>query len=303
MEIRQFEAFIAVAETGSFTAAGERVNLTQSTISQQIKALEEELGEALFLRGKRHTHLTEAGERLMPHARMLLGTLDEIVASFRASGRAPRGRIRVGASAMAAAYLLGPLYEGFIREYPDIQLVVRATATTDETVRQVTSGDIDVGFIAVPVTNQAIVVEPVATDEIVLVVGKDHEWAGRQSVAATELDGAQVIAFERGLSHRHTMDELLGKVGVTPRVVAETNDPIMVKNFVEAGLGIALIPRWSVAAEAESGRLRVLRLEGHSLVRNVNMIYLKRHTFAVRAFVEFCRRGKKTIRRRAKGEE
>jgi DNA-binding transcriptional LysR family regulator len=303
MEIRQLEAFVAIAETGSFTAAGERVNLTQSTISQQIKALEEELGEALFLRGKRHTQLTEAGERLMPHARMILGTLDEIAASFRASGRAPRGRIRVGASAMAAAYLLGPLYEGFIRAYPDIQLVVRATSTTDETVRQVTSGEIDVGFIAVPITNQAIAVETVAIDEIVLVVGKDHEWAGRASVAARELDGAAVIAFERGLSHRHTMDELLGKLGVVPRVVAETNDPITVKNFVEAGLGIALVPRWSVAAEAESGRLSVLTLEGHSLFRKVDMIYLKRHTAAVRAFVEFCRREKKTIRRRAKGEE
>jgi DNA-binding transcriptional LysR family regulator len=303
MEIRQLEAFVAVADTGSFTAAGDRVNLTQSTISQQIKALEEELGEALFLRGKRSTQLTEAGERLMPHARLILGTLDEIAAAFRASGRAPRGRIRVGASAMAAAYLLGPLYEGFIKAYPDIQVVVRATSTTDETVRQVTVGEIDVGFIAVPVTNQALAVEPVATDEIVLVVGKDHAWAHRRSVRAAELDGAPFVAFERGLSHRQTMDDLLGKVGVTPRVIAETNDPITVKNFVEAGLGIALVPRWSVAAEAETGRLHLLTLEGHSLVRDVNMIYLKRHTSAVRAFVEFCRRGKKTIRRRAKGEE
>src|ERR1044071_687538 len=154
MEIRQLEAFVAIAETGSFTAAGERVNLTQSTISQQIKALEEELGEALFIRGKRSTQLTEAGERLMPQARLILGTLDEIAADFRASGRAPRGRIRVGASAMAAAYLLVPLYEGFMKTYPEIQLAVRATSTTDETVRQVIAGEIDVGFIAVPLTNQ-----------------------------------------------------------------------------------------------------------------------------------------------------
>ena len=89
MEIRQIEAFVAVAETGSFTAAGERVNLTQSTISQQIKALEEELGEALFLRGKRQAQLTEAGERLLPHARLMLGALDDIASSFRARRSRP----------------------------------------------------------------------------------------------------------------------------------------------------------------------------------------------------------------------
>src|SRR6187549_857314 len=103
MEIRQLEAFVAVAETGSFTGAGERVNLTQSTVSQQIKALEEELGDALFLRGGRSVRLTEAGERLMPRARLVLETLAEIAAEFRVYGRSPRGRLRVGAASMATA--------------------------------------------------------------------------------------------------------------------------------------------------------------------------------------------------------
>lgn len=289
MEIRQLEAFVAVAEAGSFTAAAERVSLTQSTVSQQIKALEEELCEALFLRGSRQAKLTDAGERLLPHARIVLETLDAIATEFHVHGRAPRGRLRLGASAMATSYLLPQVYEGFVRTHPNVQLLIRTTPTTDETVRQVVSGEIDVGFVAVPVVNQAIEAEPIATDEIVLVVGHEHRWAGRPSVAARELDGEPVVAFERGLSHRRTMDELLASVGVMPRITSETNDPQIAKNLVRLGTGIALIPRWAVL---DGDALHVLELEGHSLVREVSIIYLKRHTSTVRAFVEFCRQYK-----------
>ena len=286
MEIRQLEAFVAVVETGSFTAAAERVNLTQSTVSQQIKALEEELGEAVFVRGHRQAKLTEAGERLLPHARVVLDTLDGIAAEFSIRGKVPTGRLRLGASSMATSYLLPQVYEGFVRSNPGVQLLVRNTPTTDETVRQVVSGEIDVGFIAVPVVNQTLEAEPIATDEIILVVGRDHRWAGQTTVAASQLDGEPMVAFERGLSHRRTMDELLASVGAMPRIVSETNDPQIAKNLVQLGIGIALIPRWAVF---ESDGLHVLKLDGMSLVRDVNIIYSKRHTSVVRAFVEFCR--------------
>lgn len=295
MEIRQLEAFVAVAETGSFTGAGERVHLTQSSISQQIKALEEDLGQALFVRGGRGVRLTEAGEQLLPRARLILDAIDEIESHFRVPGRTPRGRLRVGAASMATAYLFAPIYERFIAAHPHIQLLVRATTTTEETLKQVISGEIDVGFIAVPVTHHALAVEAVATDEIVLIVGAAHPWSESQSVAAEQLDDQPMIAFERGMSHRQKMDELLNQVGVQPRIVSETNDPQMVKSLVEIGLGIALIPRWAVANEVEAGRLHELHLAGHSLIRDVNMIYLKRHTTAVKAFVEYCRQFKSSI--------
>jgi len=295
MEIRQLEAFVAIAETGSFTAAGERVNLTQSTVSQQIKALEEGLGEALFIRGGRGVRLTDAGELLLPKARLILDAIDEIGAVFHVTGRSARGRLRVGAASMATAYLFAPLYERFIATHPNIQLLVRSTTTTEETLRQVLSGEIDVGFIAVPVTNATLVVEAVATDEVVLVVGPDHPWANRASIQAIELEGQPMVAFERGMSHRRTMDALFAEIGVAPQIVSESNDPQMVKSLIEIGLGIALIPRWAVAREAAAGRLRVLTLEGHRLVRDVNMIYLKRHTTAVRTFSEFCRQFKSSI--------
>jgi len=295
MEIRQLQAFVAIAESGSFTAAGERVGLTQSTISQQIKALEEELGEILFVRGGRSIRLTDAGEELLPRARLVLDALDEIASVFRTPGRRVRGKLRVGAASMATAYLFAPLYERFIASHPHIQLLVRATTTTEETLRQVLSGEIDVGFVAVDVRNKALAVEAVATDEVVLVVSRSHAWANRASIRPEKLEGQPMIAFEHGMSHRRTMDDLFSAVGVHPRIVSETNDPQMVKSLIEFGLGIALVPRWAVADEIGSGRLHELSLEGHSLKRNVNMIYLKRHTSAVSTFVEFCREYKSSI--------
>jgi len=97
------------------------------------------------------------------------------------------------------------------------------------------------------------------------------------------------------MSHRRTMDDLFAMIGAEPHIVSETNDPQMVKSLIEIGLGIALIPRWAVAAEIDSGRLRVITLRGYTLLRDVNMIYLKRHTSAVRAFVAFCRADKASI--------
>lgn len=295
MEIRQFEAFVAIAETGSFTAAAERVNLTQSTVSQQIKALEEDLGEALFVRGGRGVRLTDAGEHLLPRARLILDSLDEIATTFKVVGRPSRGRLRAGAASMATAYLFAPLYERFIATHPNIQLLVRSTTTTEETLRQVVSGEIDVGFIAVPVSNSSLIVEAVATDEVVLVVGPGHPWADRSSIDPLELDGQPMVAFERGMSHRRTMDTLFAEIGVSPRIVSETNDPQLVKSLIEIGLGIALIPRWAVAREVAAGRLLVLTLGSHRLVRDVNMIYLKRHTSSVRTFTAFCRQFKSSI--------
>ncbi|MCC6745519.1 MAG: LysR family transcriptional regulator [Acidobacteria bacterium] len=295
MEIRQFEAFVAIAETGSFTAAAERVSLTQSTVSQQIKALEEDLGEALFVRGGRGVRLTDAGEHLLPRARIILDALDEIAASFKVAGRPARGRLRAGAASMATAYLFAPLYERFIATHPDIQLLVRSTTTTEETIRQVMSGEIDVGFIAVPASHSSLVVEAVATDEVVLVVGPEHPWSDRTSIDPLELEGQPMVAFERGMSHRRTMDNLFTEIGVSPRIVSETNDPQMVKSLIEIGLGIALVPRWAVAREVSAGRLRVLTLGSHRLVRDVNMIYLKKHTSSVRTFTDFCRQFKSSI--------
>lgn len=295
MEIRQFEAFVAIAETGSFTAAAERVNLTQSTVSQQIKALEEDLGETLFVRGGRGVRLTDAGEHLLPKARLILDALDEIVVTFKVAGKTSRGRLRVGAASMATAYLFAPLYERFIATHPNIQLLVRSTPTTEETIRQVVSGEIDVGFIAVPISNSSLAVEVVARDEVVLVVGPQHPWSARASIDPLELDGQPMVAFERGMSHRRTMDNLFAEIGVAPRIVSETNDPQMVKSLIEIGLGIALVPRWAVARELAANRLHVLTLGTHRLIRDVNMIYLKRHTSSVRTFTDFCRQFKSSI--------
>jgi DNA-binding transcriptional LysR family regulator len=295
MDIRWLQCFVAVAESATFTAAAERLGLTQSTISVQVKALEQELGESLFARGNRRAQLTDAGARLLPHARALLDTVNDIHAEFSSTGAHPRGRLRLGAASMASALLLNRLFETFLVAYPDLTLHIHSTPTTDDTVRQVLAGELDVGFIAVPVTNQHLVLEPVATDDVVLVVGSEHPWADRRSVHSGELTGQTFIAFEQGMSHRRTMDELLARVGASVNIKCETNDPQMVKHLVGRSLGIALIPRWAVGADARAGNLHILALEDENLVRDVNMIYLRRHTSVTRVFVAFCRRYKSTI--------
>ena len=121
------------------------------------------------------------------------------------------------------------------------------------------------------------------------------ERVGAPAVVGEILAGILVGPSALGLIGADEVLPVFAEIGVAPQIVSESNDPQMVKSLIEIGLGIALIPRWAVAREAAAGRLRVLTLEGHRLVRDVNMIYLKRHTTAVRTFSEFCRQFKSSI--------
>jgi DNA-binding transcriptional LysR family regulator len=305
MEMFQLRTFRVVAETLNFTRAAERLNLTQSAVSHQIKALEQELGEPLFIRAKRGVKLSEAGKVALDHARRVLDEADAL--RERLSGRGgttPTGRVRAAAATQAFVHLFVPLFEAFMRSHPGIEVSFRTTVSTDQTLADILNGNVDVGFASLPVYSPNLQVTELFEDELVVIVGHAHPLAGRKTITVDEMRRERLVLFERGASIRRATDQFFNRVGFEPELALESNDTYFIKLMVERGIGISLLPSWAVRDEVRWGWLAQLPIEGHRLQRKVAIVSLGRfQPSSTRAFLDYILRHKTILQTMAEGGE
>ena len=288
MELWQLRTFRVVAETLNFTKAGERLNLTQSAVSHQIKALEDDLGEPLFLRSKRGVKLSQKGRLALEHAERILDEAAAMREGVSGHDSAPVGQVRAAAGTQAFVHLFANLFELFMREHSGVELSFRTTASTDQTVMDILNGAADVGFASMPVYAPALKVTELFEDELMLIVGRNHRLASKGEVKADEIERERLILFERGASIRRATEQFFERVNISPKLAMESNDTYFIKLMVQHGLGISLLPSWSVRDEVSAGTLSKLRIEGHRLRRSVAMVSLARfQPSPKRAFVNF----------------
>lgn len=303
MELWQLRTFRMVAATLNFTRAAKELNLTQSAVSHQIKALETELGEPLFIRAKRGVRLSESGKLALEHAERILDDAETL--RERVSGRkqAAAGSVRVAAATQALVYLFAPFFESFMRANPGIELSFRTTVSTEQTINGILDGTADIGFASLPIYSPALKVEPLVDDELLLIVGQHHRLAKRRTVAVSEIERERLVLFERGSSIRRATDQFFESVGIRPSLALESNDTYFIKLMTEHGWGITLLPRWAVSEEVKANKLAQLRITGHTLKRSVKMVSLGRfQATATRTFHAFMLSQKEGLRKLAKGE-
>lgn len=300
MEMSQLRAFRVVAETLNFTRAAERLHLTQAAISHQIKALETELGEPLFIRLKRGVQLSPAGVVALEYAERILDDAETLREQVSGAERALVGRVRAAAATQAFVHLFAAPFESFMRANPHIELSFRTTVSTEQTLSDVLNGNADVGFGSLPDYSPALQATELFEDELVLVVGNRHRLAPKRVggdgdgdgaaaiVEAQEIERERLIMFERGTSIRRTTEDFFKSAGIRPALALESNDTYFMKRMIEHGLGISLLPSWAVREEVEAGKLAQLEIAGHSLRRSISMISLERFQPApTRAFLAF----------------
>jgi DNA-binding transcriptional LysR family regulator len=303
MELSQLRTFRTVAEKLNFTRAAEQLGLTQSAVSHQIKSLETELGEPLFIRAKRGVKLSPAGQAALEHAVRLLDEAEALRERVSGGEHSPAGRVRAAAATQAIVHLFAPLFEAFMRAQPRIDVSFRTTASTDETVADILNGGADVGFASLPEYSPALAIESLFEDELVLVVGHGHRLAGREEAPLDELRKERLILFERGGSIRRSTDQFFNQVGIQPELALESNDTSFIKLMVERGIGVSLLPAWAVRDEVAWGWLAKLRLEAHRLHRTVAAISLARfQPAATRAFLEFVMERRGELQQMAEGQ-
>jgi len=302
MELWQLRTLVATAETLNFTKASEALNLTQSAVSHQIKALEEELGTPLFIRASRGVRLTDAGKLAYEHAKRILAESEDMLQAVAHREKAIVGTVRVAAATQALVYLFAPLFEEFMDAYPSVELVFRTTPSTEQTVAGILDGSIDVGFASLAVYSPGLVLTPLFDDELELVVGKRHPLVKKRVVSVDEIRDDRWILFERGASIRRATDAFFKSAGMVPEKALESNDTYFIKLMVERGLGIALMPGWSVKEEAANGELARLTIDGYHLERSVSMASLKgMRSAAIDAFIAFMSDNKEILQAKAAG--
>ena len=304
MELWQLRTFVEIAETLNFTKASEKLHLTQSAVSHQIKALENELGTQLFLRAKRGVVLTEAGKIALTHARTVLGEAERMQEVVAGRERDLVGTVRVAAATQALVYLFAPLFEDFMDANGSVELVFRTTPSTEQTVSDVLEGLIDVGFASLAVYSPILQVTQLFFDELVLVVGRKHRLASQEEASIDELRNERWILFERGASIRRATDAFFKEISVDPEKALESNDTYFIKLMIERAQGISLLPAWTVREEVKSGRLSRLSIDGHQLNRSVSMVSLKAAQSApINAFLKFMGESKGRLQNSALDHE
>ena len=251
MDLRLIEAFVAVAHHGSVTKAAEALYLTQPSVTARLNTLEQELGQKLFIRSRRGVVLTEAGSRFLRHAERVLREIEEgrqELADLRA-GR--RGQLILGAAPAISTYFLPPMVARFAHANPDVELAIR-TGHSEDILRLVLEDAVHLGLVR-RVVHPAIDSYPVAYEELVLVAPPHHRFASRGEISIAELADEGLVLFDRTSRWHELTWALFAAHGVTPNVKLEIDNVETAKRLVEAGLGVALLPRIAVEREVNAG--------------------------------------------------
>jgi DNA-binding transcriptional LysR family regulator len=274
VDLRQLEILQAIAETGSFTASGRKLHVSQSAISRQILLLEEELGEPLFLRVGRQVRMTPAAESLVQLGQRVFRDLTETVGAITDRTRELKGVLRLSGGMTVCMYVFPVLLKHLKRVHP--QLDVRLTvATAGRSVQEIRGGRIDAGLLTLPVDESDLVTVPVLREELLLVMNPTHPLARRRRVVPKELASQPFILFEPGSATRKVIDNFFLGEEIEPTVVMDTENVEIIKAMVKTGLGIGIVPYQSVAREVRAGQFAVARVEGHELVRETGWVYAR----------------------------
>src|SRR6267378_4137051 len=262
MDIRQLKAFVAIAESGTFTAGAVRVHVTQAAISMQIRQSETETRAQLFIRAPRRVILTEAGERLLERAYTILREHNAALEELAALTGAHRGRLRIGsASAMVSADPLPRILRELRLIHAGVETSV-ISGTSEALVKQVLAGELDAAFVSLPVEARGMQTELLSEDYLVAIASPGHQLAKQKIVSAYALAGEKLILGERGGNTRRLIDQFFAQAGVTLQVSMELSRQAAIRRMVEEDMGVGIVPLQSVLDDVERGRLVRWWIEG-----------------------------------------
>ena len=274
MDLRQLEVIRAIAETGSFTAAGEKLHVSQSAISRQVLLLEEELGEPVFHRVGRRVRITPAGDSLLQLSHRVFQDLQDTIAGISDRQESLKGTLRLVGGMTVCLYVFPTLLTEIRRVHPQLDLKISA-GSTERCVAQLRAGTAELGMLTLPIDVPDLVSVPVLQEELLLVGDAKHPLARKRKIAPADLAHMPFVLFETGSNTRRVVDEFFVTEHIEPQIVMETENVEILKAMVKAGLGITISPYQAVAAEVRARRLFSRRIVGRSLIRETGWIYPK----------------------------
>lgn len=245
----QLQTFTEVITLGSFSAAAERLRLTQPAVSLQVRQLEKRFGVRLIDRvGKRATP-TRAGEALLVHARRIDEAVSAALDGLAMHATGTLGRVRIGTGATACIYLLPPVLRDLRRRFPDLEITVR-TGNTDDVLKALEENSLDIGFVTLPAPGRVFEVTPLLDDEFVAIAAANDDRLP-EVVTPAALTQLPVVLYEAGGNTRRVVDQWFARAGVRLTPVMDLGSVEAIKEIVGAGLGCAVLPGIAVRKSGE----------------------------------------------------
>jgi DNA-binding transcriptional LysR family regulator len=277
MELRHLRALHAVARTSSFTRAAAELHYSQSSITEQIQALETELGVRLFDRSGRRLRLTSAGERLLTYAVSVLSLVDEARSAIEIDSLEPAGELTIGGLETLCAHRIPAILARYRAKYSRVRVMVRA-GNRGELYEAVRRGDHDVAFtFGSPPAEEALASTTLSEDRLMIAAPPGHRLTGQKGVTSADLHDEAFLVTQSGCGFREMFDQTLGALGSDgPRIEAEVASMAALCACVSSGMGLALLPEMVVDGPASRGELVSLGLRDVEYRTVVTMTWLRR---------------------------
>lgn len=262
MDLWQLRTFSAVAKNLHFTRASEELNLSQPAVSHQIKSLEKEIGEPLFVRDKDGVFLTKAGQTMYEHAEKILDIAEELSIEINESKDTLSGKLVIGAATQGLNNPFPALYKGFRKKYSDIELIFQGEESPEAVADKVRSGDIGLGVLGNIYDLSGLGVMPYGEFGFVCVAAIDHPLTEKKQITNEDLRNQEWIMLKEPSRLRLWAKEALAKVGIQPDKIIEINDGAIIRSMVANSEKISLLPTWGVFEDIQNGRVVPIDIEG-----------------------------------------
>lgn len=294
MHIETLKVFCDLVDLESFSLAAERNFITQSAVSQQIRALEDRFNRRLLerIRGRREVKLTPSGEAFFRESQKVLAAYREMEESLRGVVGKIGGTVKVATVYSVGLYELPAKVREFMTKFPAARIDLEYSRTT-RVVRDVLSGTVELGVLALPEPRRGLTLTPMPDNRLVLIAPIDHKLAKRSKVKVTDLNGQDFVLFERDVPTRKAMDRIFKANGIEVRKIAEFDNIETIKRAVEVGFGLAIVPEPAVIEAGKAGSLAVIQLAEKYWVRSVGVVHRSDRalSLAAKKFVELLAAG------------
>jgi LysR family transcriptional regulator for metE and metH len=286
LELRHLRLVVHVAATGSLTAAADRLHLTQSALSHQLRDLEERIGAPLFVRANRRMTPTPAGQRLLETAGPVLEEVERAEAAVRGIGRERRGVLRVATECYTCYHWLPGVLKDFERRAPGIEVRVEADATAGP-MPHLLGGRLDVALVMSPVRDRRLAATPLFRDELIVIASADHRFASARHVRVTDLAGETLLMYSPP-SESYVFQRLLAPAHVVPSRLQQVPLTEAIVELVRANFGVAVLARWAVQPYLKDASIVGLSLAPRGFYRQWSAV-VPRALAAVPHVAEFVR--------------
>lgn len=291
MTIRHLQIFVAVADCGKMRAAAERLHISQPSVSQAVRELESYYNIKLFERLSQRIYITETGKKLLPYARHIIDSFETMEGFINDTSAG--NVIRVGGSVSVGTRLLPPMIKSLENEVPDVDVcvIVDNTAAIEGKIQR---SELDIAVVEGIVRSDELVKKDIYDDELVLVVGPEHELFNHPGIKLKELTKHALISRESGSVERNQFEQFLLEHDIKMKNKWSCSNTETIKKAVLNGEGIAILSRMVIEKEIAAEEVRVLNVENTRMKRKIKLIYHKNKYISqsMKQFIDICTDGR-----------